>query len=157
MLSNLKKRLEEMTKEDDNFISNAANFIALLFSSMHNINWAGFYFRKDNILLLGPFQGKIACMKIPSAKGVCGTALENSKAIIVDDVHQFPGHISCDPDSKSEIVIPLIYNDKVFGVLDIDSPIYNRFSSKDQEMLESMIDILIKNSNTEAIIQYYSS
>lgn len=157
MLSYLKKRLEEITEEDDNFISNSANFIALLFSSLPYINWAGFYFRKGNVLLLGPFQGKIACMKIPLGKGVCGFALEKCKAIIVDDVHKFPGHIACDPDSKSEIVIPLIFDDKVFGVLDIDSPIINRFSTEDQLLLESLLDILIKKSNTMAIINYYAS
>jgi GAF domain-containing protein len=96
-------------------------------------------------------------MRIPFGKGVCGYALLERKTVIVDDVHKFEGHISCDPQSNSEIVIPLVYNGIVFGVLDIDSPKFNRFTSNDKELLEDLLDLLIKKSNTSAIINYYSS
>lgn len=127
-------------------ISNLANASALLYNRLDNINWAGFYLIEDNILVLSPFQGNPACIEIPIGKGVCGTAVAEQRTVLVPDVHKFPGHIACDSDSNSEIVIPLY--DKVgniVGVLDIDSPIINRFSEEDKIGLESFSKILEDN------------
>ena len=117
-------------------ISNLANASALLFHTLEGLNWAGFYLYKNGVLLLGPFQGKTACTKIPMGKGVCGTAAERGETIVVPDVHAFPGHIACDGDSNSEIVIPLYLRGSLYGVLDIDSPLLDRFSEADREGLE---------------------
>ena len=122
-------------------VSNLSNVSALL-NKLDSINWCGFYIVKDNTLYLGPFQGEIACTIIPYGKGVCGTAFKEKKTIIVDDVNKFDGHIACSSLSKSEIVTPIIKNDQVVAVIDIDSPIYNRFSKLDQELLEKVADLL---------------
>ena len=108
--------------------ANLANASALLFNTLDDINWAGFYLLENNTLVLGPFQGKPACIEIPIGKGVCGTAAAKGETVVVDNVHEFPGHIACDGASNSEIVIPLFENGNVVGVLDIDSPIFSRFS-----------------------------
>ncbi|WP_458401471.1 GAF domain-containing protein [Candidatus Avelusimicrobium sp.] len=123
-------------------MSNMANLSALLYQYMHDINWAGFYLLDGNILRLGPFQGKPACTQIALGKGVCGTAAQQKKTLIVPDVHQFPGHIACDSASNSEIVIPLIQNGQIWGVLDIDSPIKNRFSDEDSAELQKITALL---------------
>ena len=112
-----------------------ANISALLFETLENVNWAGFYLMRDGELVLGPFQGKTACMRIPVGKGVCGTAVQEKRVIRVEDVHLFKGHIACDDASESEIVIPICHNGEIVGVLDIDSPIKNRFSKEDEEGL----------------------
>ena len=122
-------------------ITSLSNASALL-NKLENINWCGFYLAKDNVLYLGPFQGEIACTIIPFSKGVCGYAASNKKSIIVDDVNAFPGHIACSSLSKSEIVVPIIVNNEVKAVIDIDAPIYNRFTKEDQELLEEMAKIL---------------
>src|SRR5215471_2514814 len=108
--------------------ANAANMAALIYHGLPDLNWAGFYFRKDEELVLGPFQGKPACVRIPIGKGVCGTAASRAASVLVPDVHDFPGHIACDPDSRSELVVPLIEADGVLGVLDLDSPLVGRFA-----------------------------
>jgi len=118
-------------------ISNLSNMSALL-NTLHNINWCGFYLVKDNVLYLGPFQGDIACSSIPFNKGVCGTAAANKQTIIVPDVNQFPGHIACSPLSKSEIVVPIMKYGVVVGVIDIDSPCFDRFSENDKTLLENI-------------------
>lgn len=123
-------------------MTNMANLSALLYQYMHDINWAGFYLLDGNILRLGPFQGKPACTQIALGKGVCGTAAQQKKTLIVPDVHQFPGHIACDSASNSEIVIPLIQNGQIWGVLDIDSPIKNRFSDEDSAELQKITALL---------------
>lgn len=123
-------------------IANLANTAALLFNTLENINWAGFYFIENGFLVLGPFQGRTACIEIPIGKGVCGTAAEKNETVIVKNVHEFPEHIACDSASESEIVIPLRQNGKVIGVLDIDSPVLNRFSEKDGQGLEKFAKIL---------------
>lgn len=123
-------------------MTNLANASALLFEKIPNINWAGFYTIKDNKLVLGPFQGKIACTIIPIGKGVCGTAAATDNTQVVPDVHKFPGHIACDSASKSEIVIPIHRNGKVFGVMDIDSPMLNRFTEDDKIGLEDFASTL---------------
>lgn len=122
-------------------VSNLSNVSSILFK-MENINWAGFYLVDGERLYLGPFQGDVACTIIPIGKGVCGTAFKEKRAIIVPDVNQFKGHIACSSLSKSEIVVPIIKNDKVLGVIDIDSPIYNRFNKEDELLLKKISDLL---------------
>ena len=126
-------------------MTNLANASALLNEKLENINWVGFYTVKDGKLVLGPFQGKVACTIIPIGKGVCGTAAATDSTQLVPDVHKFAGHIACDSASNSEIVIPLHRNGSVFGVLDIDSPIFDRFSLQDKEGLEQFARILEKS------------
>ena len=123
-------------------IANYANASALLFDALADINWAGFYFMDGSALVLGPFQGKPACIRIPLGRGVCGTAAAENAVQLVYDVHQFPGHIACDSASNSEIVIPLRENGQVFGVLDIDSPSIGRFTDADREGLERFAALL---------------
>ena len=122
-------------------VTNLSNASALL-NKLENINWCGFYLAKDNSLYLGPFQGDVACTIIPFSKGVCGYSATNKKTIIVDDVNAFKGHIACSSLSKSEIVTPIIVNDEVKAVIDIDAPIYNRFKKEDQELLEEIAKVL---------------
>ena len=124
--------------------ANLANASALLWQHLQGINWAGFYKMIDGKLVLGPFQGKPACIVIPVGRGVCGTAVAQDKTQLVADVHQFPGHIACDSASNSEIVIPIHVNGNIWGVLDIDSPHLNRFTDSDQEGLETFVGILEK-------------
>lgn len=126
-------------------MTNLANASALLNEKLENINWVGFYTIKDGKLVLGPFQGKVACTIIPIGKGVCGTAAATDSTQLVPDVHKFAGHIACDSASNSEIVIPLHRNNAVFGVMDIDSPLFDRFSKQDKEGLEQFARILEKS------------
>ena len=123
-------------------ISNTANLAALLYRGLPEINWAGFYFLEGEMLRLGPFQGKPACTEIPVGRGVCGTAVREGRTLIVPDVHAFAGHIACDPDSKSEIVIPLTENGRVWAVLDIDAPVLNRFDETDAAFLQKITALL---------------
>ena len=116
-----------------------ANVSALIYDTLENLNWAGFYLMRDGELVLGPFQGKPACMRIPVGKGVCGTAVKEDRVIRVDDVHQFKGHIACDCASNSEIVLPIRKNGQIVGVLDIDSPVKSRFSPEDEEGLKQIV------------------
>lgn len=125
--------------------ANLANAAALLYNSLDRINWAGFYLIEKGRLVLNAFQGKPACIEIDVGKGVCGTAVAKRTTLVVPDVHGFEGHIACDQDSQSEIVIPLIQNGKVVGVLDIDSPIINRFSDDDKRGLEAFAKIIENN------------
>jgi GAF domain-containing protein len=119
-------------------IANAANTAAVLWQYLADINWAGFYFLKEGELVLGPFQGKPACVRIPMGDGVCGTAAARRETVVVPDVHAFPGHIACDSASNSEIVVPLLRNGQVLGVLDIDSPSLNRFDDADRQVCEKV-------------------
>lgn len=123
-------------------IANLANASALLWEFLPDINWAGFYLTEKEGLVLGPFQGKPACIVIPVGRGVCGTAAAGDRTILVPDVHAFPGHIACDSASRSEIVVPIHVSGQVWGVLDIDSPMENRFTSEDQAGLEQVVRIL---------------
>ena len=123
-------------------IANMANISAVIFNGLADVNWAGFYILKDEQLVLGPFQGKPACIRIPLGKGVCGTAAKTRKIQIVDDVHAFSGHIACDSQSASEIVVPILLAQKVIGVLDIDSPSQSRFTQHDADYLSKVVDIL---------------
>lgn len=123
-------------------VANLANASALLWQEMDGINWAGFYKMTDGILVLGPFQGKPACIRIPVGRGVCGTAVAEDAIQLVYDVHQFPGHIACDSASNSEIVLPIHVNGEIWGVLDIDSPYVGRFTEADQEGLQKVVAVL---------------
>ena len=124
--------------------ANLANASALLWQELEDLNWAGFYLSEGDRLVLGPFQGKPACIEIPFGKGVCGTAAEKQEAVIVEDVHDFPGHIACDEASRSEIVIPMTRNGVVFAVLDLDSPTVGRFTQADRAGLEVFVRVLEK-------------
>jgi len=139
----LTKQLDALLTGETDRIANLSNASALLNQFLTNINWVGFYILREDELVLGPFQGLPACVRIPTGRGVCGTAVARKETIVVKDVHEFPGHISCDAASQSEIVIPLIKNGEVIGVLDIDSPIVDRFSKDDQEGLELFVQTLI--------------
>lgn len=136
------QQLDALTMDMPHPVANLANAAALLWDALPNINWSGFYLLEGDTLVLGPFQGKTACIEIPVGRGVCGTAVAENTTQLVADVHQFPGHIACDCASNSEIVIPLRKNGKVIGVLDIDSPLFNRFTAADKSGLEVFAEIL---------------
>ncbi len=128
-------------------IANAAGLSALIFLGLPDINWVGFYFLKQGELVLGPFQGKPACVRIALGKGVCGAAARNRKTLLVPDVDRFPGHIVCDPDSRSEVVVPLIRNGNLIGVLDCDAPVRGRFDEDDRAGFEQLAQIWLKASD----------
>ena len=132
----LKAQLEALVSGEPDVLANASNFVGLLFNALDDINWMGIYILRDDDLVLGPFQGKPACVRIPTGKGVCGTAAATLQTQRVSNVHEFPGHIPCDDASQSEIVVPLVIDGVLVGVLDIDSPTIDRFSETDQEGVE---------------------
>ena len=138
----LSQQLHGLIQDVPHRIANLANASALLWLHLEEINWAGFYLMEEDQLVLGPFQGKPACIEIPVGKGVCGTAAAGNRTILVENVHEFPGHIACDGASNSEIVIPIRKQGKVIGVLDIDSPVYARFSEEDRFGLEQFVTVL---------------
>ena len=135
-------QLRALAESSNDYLPLLANASALLKENLEDVNWCGFYLVKNDALILGPFQGKIACVNIEKGKGVCGTAFEKDEAIVVENVHEFKGHIACDSASNSEIVIPLHYGGKVIGVLDIDSPKFNRFDESDKEGLVAFAKVL---------------
>ena len=139
----LARQLAALIAGEPDPIANAANTAALIYHGLPDLNWAGFYFRNGAELVLGPFQGKPACVRIPIGKGVCGTAATRGATILVPDVHDFPGHIACDPDSRSELVIPLIEDGSVLGVLDLDSPLPARFDELDRAGCEQLVALLL--------------
>ncbi|MCK1991871.1 GAF domain-containing protein [Peribacillus muralis] len=141
----VQKQLSALIEDETNRIANLSNAAALLNQFLDEINWVGFYLYEENQLILGPFQGLPACVRIPMGRGVCGTSAATEKTLRIEDVHQFPGHIACDAASRSEIVIPLMQDGKLIGVLDIDSPITNRFDEIDQHGLEKFAEILSKS------------
>ena len=141
----LNARLQALIEGVPHEIANLANASALLWETMEDINWAGFYLLEGETLVLGPFQGKVACIEIPAGRGVCGTAVAEDRTQLVCDVHQFPGHIACDSASNSEIVVPLHCGGKVVGVLDIDSPHIGRFTEEDRVGLEKFARLLEQN------------
>ena len=145
--ASLAVELNGLLAGERDLIANAANTSALLYDALPAINWVGFYFLRDDTLVVGPFQGKPACVRIPLDKGVCGTAAAQRKTLVVADVHEFPGHIACDAASQSEIVIPLIRADNMLlGVLDIDSPIVSRFDEADRQGLERLCSLFVAAS-----------
>jgi L-methionine (R)-S-oxide reductase len=136
MYQELSESLRSLISDEKNSLANASQFIAFINQWVEDINWVGFYFVEGDELVLGPFQGKVACVRIPIGKGVCGTAAATKKSQLVEDVHAFDGHIACDAASNSEVVIPVLENGKLIGVLDIDSPSIGRFSAEDMAGLE---------------------
>lgn len=141
LYNRLAAQLSSLLAGERDLIANAANLSSLLFHSLPDLNWAGFYFLKDGELVLGPFQGKPACVRIKIGQGVCGTAAAKRETLIVPNVHEFPGHIACDSDSNSEIVVPMIKDGNLVGVLDLDSPTPGRFDSEDANGLEELIQV----------------
>ncbi len=139
------KQLKALLEGEKNQIANLSNASALLNQFLKEVNWVGFYLMDDGELVLGPFQGLPACVRIPVGKGVCGTAVQENKTMLVEDVHQFPGHIACDAASRSEIVVPIVKDGTVVGVLDIDSPLTSRFDEVDQKYLEQFVEELTKH------------
>ncbi|EJZ23350.1 GAF domain-containing protein [Rhizobium sp. Pop5] len=137
----LAQQLEALLAGESDMIANAANASALMFQMMPDLNWAGFYFLKGGELVLGPFQGKPACVRIPVGRGVCGTAVKEGASILVEDVHSFPGHIACDAASRSELVVPVRNGSDIIGVIDLDSPIPSRFDTDDQAGIERLAKI----------------
>ena len=135
-------QLKGLAEADGWYVPLLSNAAALLYDALADVNWAGFYLMRDGRLVLGPFQGKVACIHIPAGKGVCGTAAARDETLRVPDVHAFPGHIACDSASNSEIVVPIHSGGRVVGVLDIDSPVPDRFSAADQAGLEAFVRAL---------------
>ncbi len=141
----LSSQLDALLTGEKNMYANLSNASALLNQFFDRINWVGFYLMDDGELVLGPFQGLPACIRIPLGKGVCGTAAETIKSIVVPNVNAFPGHIACDAASQSEIVVPIIKNGVLLGILDIDSPELNRFTEEDRAGLEHLVEVLVKH------------
>jgi GAF domain-containing protein len=140
----LAAQLSSLLAGERDLIANAANFSALIFHSLPDLNWAGFYFLQDDELVLGPFQGRPACVRIALGKGVCGTAAQSRATTVVRNVHEFPGHIACDSASNSEIVIPLRKGEGLIGVLDLDSPLVGRFDDEDAKGLERLVSVFVE-------------
>ena len=140
--NSMNKELRALVSGVAHPVANYANAVALLWQHMDRINWAGFYFLENGILVLGPFQGKPACIEIPVGRGVCGTAVKEERTVLVGNVHEFAGHIACDSASNSEIVIPIRQNGRIVGVLDIDSPVLDRFDESDRIGLESFVRVI---------------
>jgi GAF domain-containing protein len=145
LYQDLRSQAQGLLHDEHDLIANAANFCALLYNALPDVNWVGFYFLKDGELLVGPFQGKPACVHIALGKGVCGTAAERRQTILVPDVNKFPGHIFCDGDSQSEIVVPMVKGEKLLGVLDLDSPRLARFDAEDQQGLEQLAKLFLQS------------
>jgi L-methionine (R)-S-oxide reductase len=144
----LAQQLAALLEGEPDAIANAANMSALIYQFLPDLNWAGFYFMRGGELVLGPFQGKTACVRIAVGRGVCGSAVERREAIVVPDVHAFPGHIACDSASRSELVVPLIRDGEVLGVLDLDSPNPNRFDDEDRAGCEKLVQIYLDASKS---------
>lgn len=136
-------QLDGLLENEQDFVANAANTAALLYQTLADVNWAGFYLLKGSELVLGPFQGKPACTRIAVGKGVCGTAAARRETVVVEDVHEFPGHIACDRASRSEIVVPIIKDGRLMGVLDLDSPVLARFDAEDRAGLERLVETFV--------------
>lgn len=156
MSENIIKIATEIIGNETNFITNAANISALIYDEIKNLNWVGFYMMSHGNLLLGPFMGKPACINIKMGSGVCGTSALERRTIIVNDVHQFPGHIACDAASNSEIVVPMIKDDIFYGVMDIDSPIFSRFYKNEQIIFEGIVKLILEKSDMDKIYKYYN-
>lgn len=140
----LERQLAALLEGEDDSLARVASFVALLNDALSDINWLGVYVLRGDELVLGPFQGKPACLRIPVGQGVCGSAVERRSALRVADVNEFDGHIACDPDSNSELVVPLIRDGQVLGVLDIDSPAPGRFSARDQDGIQTICDSFVR-------------
>ena len=143
----IKQQAEALLTDEKDYVPALSNISALIYDSLDRLNWAGFYLMDQGSLLLGPFQGKVACIRIAVGKGVCGSAVAEDRTLRVADVHQFPGHIACDSASESEIVIPIHSCGRVVGVLDIDSPVKDRFSEADEEGLAELVKVIEANTD----------
>lgn len=143
----LQAQLESLLADERDFIANAAQFSAFLYHQLGDLNWAGFYLNRNEELVLGPFQGQIACVRIPFGRGVCGAAAASRQTQRVEDVHAFAGHIACDSASNSELVVPLIKDGRLIGVLDLDSPSIGRFSEQDRQGVEALAAIFLRLSD----------
>lgn len=149
----LSVQLRSLFADERDFIANAANFSSLLYHTLPDVNWVGFYLLRDNELVLGPFHGQPACVRIAMGKGVCGTAAELRQTVVVENVHEFPGHIACDSASNSEIVVPLIREGQLIGVLDLDSPSLTRFDDEDARGLNELANIFLQSSDKSSEFQ----
>jgi GAF domain-containing protein len=143
----LAAQLEALLADERDLIANAAQFSAFLYTQVEDLNWAGFYFNRHEELVLGPFQGQVACVRIPFGRGVCGAAAQSRETQRVEDVHEFPGHIACDSASNSELVVPLVKEGRLIGVLDLDSPSLRRFTQADQEGIERLAQIFLDSTD----------
>ena len=146
----LASQLSSLLAGERDLIANAANFSSLIFQSLPDLNWAGFYFAKDGELVLGPFQGKPACVRIKLGQGVCGAGAAKCETVIVPNVHEFPGHIACDSASNSEIVVPIVSEGRLIGVLDLDSPSFSRFDDDDARGLNELVEIFVAATSFES-------
>ncbi len=146
LYKDLERQAHSLLEGERDPYANASNFAALIWQTLPDINWAGFYFRKAGWLVLGPFQGKPACSRLQMGAGVCGTAAKKAKTLVVADVHKFDGHIACDEASSSELVVPLIKFDTVIGVIDLDSPVFNRFDDDDARGIEALARFWVASS-----------
>jgi L-methionine (R)-S-oxide reductase len=151
-LESMVKQLTYLIEGERDWLANLANAAALLYHSLDEVNWAGFYLMKQGELVLGPFNGKPACIRIPVGKGVCGAAVKEEKTMLVKDVHAFPGHIACDAATRSEIVIPLKVDGQIIGVLDIDSPVEARFDESDRTALEQCAELLCQGCDWSGLL-----
>jgi len=151
LYAELATQLRALIEGESDFIANLANTAALLYHSLPALNWVGFYLWKQDELVVGPFQGKPACVRIALGKGVCGTAAQRRSTVIVPDVHRFPGHIACDSASNSEIVVPLLAGNDLLGVLDLDSPQFGRFDQQDAEGLQALVEVLVGRTMERAV------
>ncbi|WP_408903846.1 GAF domain-containing protein [Rhodopila sp.] len=147
----LAEQLDGLLTGETDPIANLANTAALIYHGLPDLNWAGFYLMRREVLVLGPFQGKPACVRIEIGKGVCGTAVARAASVLVPDVHAFPGHIACDAASRSELVVPLVRDGAVLGVLDLDSPIPSRFDARDEAGCEALVAVLLRHLGDFAV------
>jgi GAF domain-containing protein len=150
LFADLSAQLRSLLEGERDFIANAANLSSLLFYSLPDLNWAGLYVLRGEELVLGPFQGKPACVRIQLGYGVCGTAATRQQTIVVDNVHDFPGHIACDSASNSEIVVPIVSDARLIGVLDLDSPLFSRFDDNDARGLNELVEIFVAATSFES-------
>ncbi|MCI5839914.1 MAG: GAF domain-containing protein [Peptoniphilaceae bacterium] len=141
----LLKAIDNLIKSEKDPLASLSNICSFIFENIDNLNWVGFYFLRENELVLGMFQGKIACSRIKLDKGVCAEAFKKNSTVIVDDVHKFKGHIACDSNSKSEIAIPVHFKEKTIGIFDIDSPILSRFKTNEIDLFENITELIEKN------------
>jgi L-methionine (R)-S-oxide reductase len=148
----LNQQLASLFADERDGLANSANFAALLYELLPDLNWAGLYFLKGEELVLGPFQGRVACVRIALGRGVCGTAARERRTIVVPDVHAFPGHIACDVRSRSEVVVPLLHGQNLLGVLDLDSPREARFDQEDAEGLETAVRLLLEHADLSRLL-----
>ncbi|MDR3528975.1 MAG: GAF domain-containing protein [Rhodopila sp.] len=152
MYEDLASQLDGLLTGQTDFIATLANAAAAIYHGLPSLNWAGFYLLRGADLVLGPFQGKPACVRIPMGKGVCGTSAARRRSVLVPDVHAFPGHIACDTASQSELVVPLVRGETLIGVLDLDSPLLARFDAQDQAGCEALVAIIVRHLASDAAV-----